>query len=155
MDSSPHSDLEIVRRILNEGVPMGFSLALEALDSIEEQLEAAQRVVQLVVRYDEAVLAWDNMKAHDTETQKAKNRASNEAGRLCDEMIAAAREASIPASRPLDPKFPHHIEGCICPRFKDIAPDLIADLTCPVHGVNGTNPGDVLSERSPAKSLSG
>jgi hypothetical protein len=43
-----------------------------------------------------------------------------------------------------------HVEGCICPRFKDIAPDLIADLTCPVHGVNGTDPGDVIAERSPA-----
>lgn len=41
-----------------------------------------------------------------------------------------------------DPRFPHHIEGCICPRFKDIAPNLIADLTCPVHGVDGTDPGD-------------
>lgn len=41
-----------------------------------------------------------------------------------------------------DPMFPHHVEGCICPRFRDIAPSLIADLTCPVHGVNGTDPGD-------------
>ena len=45
-----------------------------------------------------------------------------------------------------DERFPHHVEGCICPRFKDIAPDLIADLTCPVHGVGGTDPGDVIGE---------
>lgn len=51
-----------------------------------------------------------------------------------------------PASKPLDPRFPNHVEGCICPRFKDIAPSLIADLTCPVHGVNGTDPGDVLPD---------
>lgn len=43
-----------------------------------------------------------------------------------------------------NPEFPNHVEGCICPRFKDIAPQLIADLTCPVHGVNGTNPGDIV-----------
>lgn len=35
---------------------------------------------------------------------------------------------------------------CICPRFEDIAPNRIADLTCPIHGVDGTNPGDKLSE---------
>lgn len=45
-------------------------------------------------------------------------------------------------SEPFDPKFPHHVQGCICPRFHDIAPDLIADLTCPVHGIEGTDPGD-------------
>lgn len=33
-------------------------------------------------------------------------------------------------------------EGCICPQFTDIGEARIADLTCPVHGVNGTDPGD-------------
>ena len=34
---------------------------------------------------------------------------------------------------------------CTCPRFRDLpAGTIIADLTCPVHGVNGTDPGDVL-----------
>lgn len=37
-----------------------------------------------------------------------------------------------------------HVGGCICPRFQDIAPNLIADLTCPIHGINGTDPGDKL-----------
>jgi len=31
---------------------------------------------------------------------------------------------------------------CICPRFRDTGGFRIADLTCPVHGVNGTDPGD-------------
>lgn len=33
-------------------------------------------------------------------------------------------------------------EGCICPQFTDIGDYRIADLTCPVHGVDGTDPGD-------------
>lgn len=45
-----------------------------------------------------------------------------------------------------DPFFPSHVEDCICPRFRDIAPSLIADLTCPVHGINGTDPGDKIVE---------
>jgi hypothetical protein len=40
--------------------------------------------------------------------------------------------------------FPFHVEGCTCPRFKDVAPSLIADLACPIHGINGTDPGDKL-----------
>lgn len=33
-------------------------------------------------------------------------------------------------------------EGCICPQFTDIGERRIADLTCPVHGVDGAEPGD-------------
>ena len=40
--------------------------------------------------------------------------------------------------RPVDPRPP----GCICPVFADTGGYRIADLTCPVHGVGGTNPGD-------------
>lgn len=50
-----------------------------------------------------------------------------------------------PEETPLDPRFPHHVAGCICPRFNDITPSLIADLTCPVHGVKGKSPGDLLA----------
>jgi hypothetical protein len=43
---------------------------------------------------------------------------------------------------------------CICPRFRDLPEGtIIADLTCPVHGVDGTDPGDVLPaeyEQAPA-----
>ena len=40
---------------------------------------------------------------------------------------------------------PQEEPACICPRFSDLAEGtIIADLTCPVHGVNGTDPGDVL-----------
>lgn len=31
---------------------------------------------------------------------------------------------------------------CICPRFTDTGGFRIADLTCPIHGVGGTDPGD-------------
>jgi len=31
---------------------------------------------------------------------------------------------------------------CICPRFRDTGGFRIADLTCPIHGLNGTDPGD-------------
>ena len=44
-----------------------------------------------------------------------------------------------------DPETPQEEPACICPRFSDLAEGtIIADLTCPVHGVNGTDPGDVL-----------
>lgn len=34
---------------------------------------------------------------------------------------------------------------CICPRFSDLPEGtIIADLTCPIHGVEGTDPGDVI-----------
>lgn len=32
--------------------------------------------------------------------------------------------------------------ACICPRFSDTGGFRIADLGCPVHGVDGTDPGD-------------
>lgn len=60
--------------------------------------------------------------------------------------IARAALAGRGGAEP-DERFPFHVEGCICPRFNDVAPNLIADLTCPVHGVNGTDPGDKLAER--------
>lgn len=34
------------------------------------------------------------------------------------------------------------IKRCICPRFTDTGGFRIADLACPVHGVDGTEPGD-------------
>ena len=37
-----------------------------------------------------------------------------------------------------DPRPP----GCICTVFGDTGGYRIADLTCPVHGVGGTHPGD-------------
>lgn len=61
-------------------------------------------------------------------------------GCRCDACLTAEQSAAWQS----DERFPNHTEGCICPRFRDIAPALIADLTCPVHGGNGTNPGDVL-----------
>lgn len=33
-------------------------------------------------------------------------------------------------------------EGCICVMFRDTGGFRIADLTCPVHGVAGSDPGD-------------
>ena len=33
-------------------------------------------------------------------------------------------------------------EGCICPVFRDVVPYRIADLGCPVHGVESDTPGD-------------
>jgi len=33
-------------------------------------------------------------------------------------------------------------EGCTCPWFHDTGGYRIADLTCPVHGMGGTHPGD-------------
>lgn len=39
---------------------------------------------------------------------------------------------------------PENVEEptCNCPRFSDTGGFRIADLTCPIHGVNGTDPGD-------------
>lgn len=33
-------------------------------------------------------------------------------------------------------------KACICPRFGDTGGFRIADLGCPTHGVDGSNPGD-------------
>lgn len=33
-------------------------------------------------------------------------------------------------------------EDCTCPQFSDIGEARLADLTCPVHGIDGTDPGD-------------
>jgi hypothetical protein len=38
---------------------------------------------------------------------------------------------------------------CICPRFSDTGGFRIADLCCPVHGVDGTDPGDGYWEDEP------
>ena len=37
---------------------------------------------------------------------------------------------------------PKRPEGCICTVFSDTGGFRIADLTCPVHGVGGSEPGD-------------
>lgn len=42
-------------------------------------------------------------------------------------------------------------EGCICIQFKDTGGFRIADLTCPVHGVGGTSPGDDYWETGDAR----
>jgi hypothetical protein len=54
-----------------------------------------------------------------------------------------------------DQDFPFHVEGCICPRFKDVAPNLVADLTCPIHGVQGSDPGDKLVQDERKENESG
>jgi hypothetical protein len=59
---------------------------------------------------------------------------------------------AVPTPDAADPRFPNHIPGCICPRFTDIAPSLLADLCCPIHGVGGTQPGDVIVQQSESKS---
>lgn len=33
-------------------------------------------------------------------------------------------------------------KACICAKFKDTDGYQIADLACPIHGVDGTDPGD-------------
>lgn len=33
-------------------------------------------------------------------------------------------------------------EGCTCPWFHDTGGYRIADMNCPIHGLNGTHPGD-------------
>lgn len=40
---------------------------------------------------------------------------------------------------------------CICIRFRDTGGYRIADLTCPVHGIDGTDPGDGYWETPPAE----
>jgi hypothetical protein len=39
-------------------------------------------------------------------------------------------------------------EGCICPIFSDTGGFRIADLCCPVHGIDGTETGDDYWEES-------
>ena len=54
------------------------------------------------------------------------------------EMVVAATQGEEVTD---DPRFIRP-EGCICPMFTDIGEYRIADLTCPIHGVDGTEPGD-------------
>jgi hypothetical protein len=44
-----------------------------------------------------------------------------------------------PEPKPEPFKRPH---GCVCVMFRDTGRFRIADLTCPVHGVGATDPGD-------------
>lgn len=56
---------------------------------------------------------------------------------------AEAAEAEVHGSREGDEGESAAEQGaCNCPRFTDTGGFRIADLTCPVHGVNGTEPGD-------------
>lgn len=58
----------------------------------------------------------------------------------CPTVLAAA-EALLLTEAPKPEPFKRP-EGCICAMFRDTGGFRIADLTCPVHGVGGTNPGD-------------
>jgi hypothetical protein len=43
---------------------------------------------------------------------------------------------------------PNQLETkCICAKFSDTGGARIADLTCPIHGVNGTDPGDDMRDK--------
>jgi len=55
--------------------------------------------------------------------------------------LEQARLAVERLAEELDPERPV-TDACICPRFTDTGGFRIANLTCPVHGVNGTHPGD-------------
>lgn len=57
--------------------------------------------------------------------------------RLQEVVVATTREEEVNDN----PRFIRP-EGCICPQFADIGEARIADLTCPVHGTEGTDPGD-------------
>ena len=56
--------------------------------------------------------------------------------RLRKMVVATTREETNENPRFVRP------EGCICLMFTDIGERRIADLTCPVHGVDGSDPGD-------------
>jgi hypothetical protein len=47
----------------------------------------------------------------------------------------------VVASEADNPRFIRP-EGCICTQFSDIGERRVADLLCPVHGEDGTDPGD-------------
>ncbi len=64
-----------------------------------------------------------------------------------DGMVTVLRDAGpIPTDTPSGPKAEAaHIvrpPGCVCVAFGDTGGFRIADLACPVHGVEGTGPGD-------------
>lgn len=106
-----------------------------------------------IMEYDAALSAVEaDLRRKDAALRDLSNPKDfpegEEATLLLGEVMSIARAAlavspSEPVPQQADPRFPHHVEGCICPRFGDIAPSLVADLTCPVHGVDGTDPGDV------------
>jgi hypothetical protein len=63
----------------------------------------------------------------------------------------AFREWWQSKSRPVDVLielvYPGKQPGiCICIKFADTGGFRVADLTCPVHGVDGTEPGDGMWE---------
>ena len=60
-----------------------------------------------------------------------------------NDVLDAIGRAALAAAGETAPSEPE----CICPHFSDLAEGtIIADLTCPVYGVEGTNPGDVVPE---------
>ena len=55
-------------------------------------------------------------------------------------LVRRLREMVV-ASEADNPRFIRP-EGCICTQFSDIGERRVADLLCPVHGEDGTDPGD-------------
>lgn len=74
----------------------------------------------------------------------APTDSTDEVRRMMDDVAAehARTWKPRPGFRPGPAADPATTDTCICPRFKDTGGYRIADLQCPIHGVDGSNPGD-------------
>jgi hypothetical protein len=107
----------------------GEALVAQAQDYARAESERADRLVTLA----REILTTVTPGAPDDAPGFARWRVALE------QLEDAAGEMSPPDSEP-EPE--PGTAKCICVRFRDTGGFRIADLTCPVHGVNGTDPGD-------------
>lgn len=105
--ASPHSVPENSLADIRERWPKGREPNCLGGDMIAmdvrwliEQYQAALDALKIVVAYDDAVIEWDSMKAHDPATAKAKQAVSDRATELNKQAFAAARAVVYPASEP-------------------------------------------------------
>jgi hypothetical protein len=148
--------------------PEDFARIQELAKTFQPGLrDLAQDILTRALEYQDVIDAWDpvgDMKAEITRLHSAlsearemlidwgsyadpyfkkKHRFQDDVDLLSDALAATPAEYLLeaPVEEPTE-------LVCTCPRFKDIGDYRIADMTCPIHGVNGTNPGDGPDDRS-------
>lgn len=101
-------------------------------------VEAAAERDALQARLDEirTVLAEDAA----TRARFQVDTSTSYGPRFLSRIRAIVERAALQGDQPAEPK-------CICRKFVDTGGFRLADLCCPVHGVNGTEPGDGPDDR--------
>lgn len=100
----------------------GFRVTVEDLDTGDNQTMVVHAGDYMLIPFDPCHLHYTQRHASGTVQITLKGHAPQ-------------GKAEIVEPQPAPPR-------CICVRFKDTGGFRIADLCCPVHGVDGTDPGD-------------